>query len=347
MQAVRPIAPGAALLAASVGLGCAFFSPAAPHRAVTFSESPSPSQPGHFPNWPIPPATTGESLHLIEACGYDVKSVEGAGGGTTGAEKIVLDCPSEGGDIPLKSKRAPRSLDGINNAPRKELAAYAIQALLLDPEDYVVPTTFASCIPLGDWSAHHRSGSATIGGTNCVLVVNALWLDDVTLPNPLYDGERFLTDPVYAYHMSNFNILTYVIGHRDGREGNFLVSKDDSRRQVFAIDNGSTFNPIGYNYFVPNWDKIRVAAVRRETVDRLRELDRDDLDFLEVVDQLELDENGILRHVPPGKSMDEDEGVVYEDGTLQFGLTEDEIDAIWDRIEDLVDAVDDEDLPVF
>lgn len=337
----------AALLAPMLVTGCAFFSPAAPHKPVLFTGSPAPSRAGYFPNWPIPPATTETAEHLFAACGYNLKSVEGAGGGTTGAEKVVLDCPKMGGDIPLKSKRAPGSLDGVNNAPRKELAAWAIQRIFLDPEDYVVPTTFASCIPLQDWLAHHGSGSPTIKGTRCVLVVNALWLKDVTLPDPLYDEARFLRDSVYAYYMSNFNILAYLVGHRDGRQGNFLASKDDARRQVFAIDNGSTFNPLGYNYFVPNWDKIRVAAVRRETVDRLRRLERDDLDFLEVVDQLELGEDGMLRPVEPTASIDDDEGALYRDGVLQFGLTEDEIDKVWDRIEDLIESVDDEDLPIF
>jgi len=68
--------------------------------------------------------------------------------------------------------------------------------------------------------------------------------------------------------MSNLNIFTYLVEHQDGREGNFLISRDD-RRQVFAIDNGVSFGepwPF-YNWFVSNWNVLRVPAVWAETID--------------------------------------------------------------------------------
>ena len=255
--------------------GCAFFSPAAPHKPVKFASAPSPHGAERFPNWPMPPALDFEGLSLAERerSVYRVDSAGAAGGGTTGAEERVVWLPDLGEDVKLKLKPVPGDLDGINNAPRKELASYLIQRLFLDPEDFVVPTTFTYCVDMESWRREHgASAKPNVDGLRCVLVVNALWMKDVTLPDPLYDEERFLTDPTYAYFLSNFNLFTYVVGHRDGREGNFLVSKDDARRQIFAIDNGSTFNPWGYNYFVPNWDVIRVAAVRRDTVERLRKL---------------------------------------------------------------------------
>ena len=33
-------------------------------------------------------------------------------------------------------------------------------------------------------------------------------MKDVTLPDPLYDEQRFLSDPNYAYFLSNFNVFT-------------------------------------------------------------------------------------------------------------------------------------------
>ena len=98
---------------------------------------------------------------------------------------------------------------------------------------------------------------------------------------------------------------------------------------------------------MPNWNVLRVPAVRKETVDRLRELDEDDLEFLEVVAQMEPDENGILQLVEPGEAIDDDEGASLEGTTLQFGLTEDEIEDVWERIEDLIEDVDDGKIPVF
>lgn len=343
---------GAAICAGAVAwaLGCSFFSPPAPHQPVHFTRAPSPHGAQRFPNWPLPPALSFEDLAFVEATRGRLGVVlsKGAGAGTTGAEEHVLRVPGIADDVKVKAKPVPSDLDGINNAPRKELAAFWIQHLFLDPEDYVVPTTFAFCTPMQQWREEHAGkGEPNVKGLDCVLNVVSLWLQDVTVPDVLYDEQRFLTDPTYAYYMSNFNVFTYVIDHRDGRRGNFLVSKDDARRQVFAIDNGSTFNAWGYNYFVPNWNVIRVAAVRRETVDRLRKLSRQDLDFLLVVAQLGVDDQGTARQVPPGPSLDDDEGALFRGHTIQFGLTRREIDHVWERIQRLIREVDQGELPVF
>jgi hypothetical protein len=189
--------------------------------------------------------------------------------------------------------------------------------------------------------------SPTVDGTQCVLGAISIWVFGVTVPEELYDEERFLSDPQYAYFMSNLNLFTYLVDHRDGRDGNFLVSKDDGRRQVFAVDNGIAFGPWIFNYFVPNWTHLRVAAVRSESIERLRAIRREDLDFLLVVAQLEADEAGILRAVPPGTPFDPNEGASERDGSVQFGLTSGEVDGVYRRIRKLVEAVDAGRIPVF
>jgi len=125
------------------------------------------------------------------------------------------------------------------------------------------------------------------------------------------------------------------------------VSEDDSRRQVFAVDNGISFGPWIFNYFVRNWTKLRVPAVRRESIERLREVRREDLDFLAVIEQLEVDEDGVLRPVPPGAPFDPDAGARAHAGAVQFGLTTSEIDDAYGRIEALIEAVDEGRVPVF
>jgi hypothetical protein len=345
----RRLVYGALSLILPAALACAFLSPAGPHRPVRFTETPAPHGADRYPNWPAPPLVGFEQLRLVETTPYEVREVDCSVGGTTGVEKMHLSFQTENyGDVVVKVKRVPEDLDGMNNAPRKELAAYAIQHLFLDPEDYVVPSTVLYCVPLERWREHHPSDSPpTLADTNCVLVVLAYWLKDVTLPEPLYDAERFVDDPDYAYFLSNFNLLTYLIDHRDGRRGNFLVSKNDARRQVFTVDNGSTFGPLGWNYFVPNWNVVRVAAVRRESVERLRALRRPDLDLLLVVAQLETGADGILRLVPSASPIDPDRGAHRHGGTLQFGLTRGETDDVWERIQRLLAEVDSGELPVF
>ena len=315
-----------------------------PPEPVRFAEATRPAGAEGFPNWYAPPA---EAVAMLAEAAPDVQEVERTAAGTSGAEEVELRLA--GSEMRIKTKQVPPDLDGINNAPRKELAAYAIQSLFLEPEDYLVPATTLRCIPVArrqNW--HDGHVEPTLSGTGCVLLVLAMWLRDVTVPEVVFERERFLSEPSYAYYLANLNVFTYLIEHRDGRSGNFLVSKDD-RRQVFAIDNGVAFGQRwpNYNWFVPNWDVLRVPALRKDTIDRLRVLKREDLDFLLVVAQLEPDDQGVLKLVPPGPPIDEDEGASRRGSTVQFGLTEDEIDDVWERIEELIEDVDEGKLPVF
>ena len=63
--------------------------------------------------------------------------------------------------------------------------------------------------------------------------------------------------------------------------------------------------------------------------------------------QLELNDRGVYSNVPPGTNLEEDEGVRIEGKVLQLGLTEDEIENVWERIEHLIEDVDDGKIPVF
>jgi hypothetical protein len=156
-----------------------------------------------------------------------------------------------------------------------------------------------------------------------------------------------LNEPQYAYFTSNLNLLTYLIAHRDSKISNFLVSKDDKRRQVFSIDNGESFGSFPYNFFVQNWDDIILPALRKDSIERLRQLRRQDLDFLGVVAQLEKDENGMLMPAPAGANLDPKRSVRIHGGTVQLGLTRAEINAVSERIEKVVADVDSGKIPVF
>jgi len=284
---------------------------------------------------------------------HELKRVKGAGAGTTGAHKVQLAFPAQNVVVPFKWKTMDGGwkpfwgrLDGVNNSPRKEIAVWKLQKLFLDPEDYVVPPSFAYCAALTNY--FDPSAMATRDGSECVLGVLSLWLKGLELPDPLLDKERFGRDYAYAYYLSNLNLLTYLAEHHDGRLGNFLVWEDDARRQAFAIDNGVAFGDgfsgLWYNWFVRNWDKLRVPALRKESIDRLRKVREEDLEkLLGVVAQLELDDDGIFVNVPLGENLDPDDGVRIEGNVIQFGLNEDEIEDLWERIED----VDEGDVAVF
>ncbi len=315
------------------------------YEAPRFESAPRPAAAEGLPNWPLPPermeALLGEG-HFLR-----VESLGPTQGGATGAQVAQLFFPDSDEELRLKVKWVPGSLDGFNNSPRKELAAYAAQRLFLDPVDYVVPYTRVGCPRITTYRQLYRKRVAPqVPGSRCMLALSALWLRDVTVPEVLYDQERFLTDPTYARYLADWNLFTYLVDHRDGRPGNFLVSQDDDARMVFSVDNGISFGPRAYNVFRHHWNTIRVAALRRESVDRLRALERRDLDFLRVVKQLELQRDGVLRPVAPGPPLG-DEGVTQADGAVQFGLTQAEIDDVWGRIEAVIADVDAGRIPVF
>jgi hypothetical protein len=311
---------------------------------VRFDAAARPPGAERFPNWPVDPA---QAEALMRGHEYEVRLVERTQAGTSGAEKFRLWFDALGREIQFKVKRMPDDLDGINNAPRKEIAAYRVQALFLDPEDWVVPVTLARCATLEVWREYHSEAKAQVPGSHCVLIVASLWLEDVTVPETLHDEERFAVDPTYARFLADFNLFGYLVDHRDGRSGNILVSRDDARRQVFAIDNGIAFGPFPYNFFVPNWNVIRVAALRKEPVDRLRELERGDLDFLLVAQQLADGGGGHYRDAEPGPPLDADGGAVAGNGIVQLGLTRGEIDELWVRIQALLEHVDAGGIPLF
>ncbi|MBW1844702.1 MAG: hypothetical protein JRJ05_10200, partial [Deltaproteobacteria bacterium] len=288
---------------------------------------------------------------LMQEAKYKVLSVEPAGSGTTRPEKAEILFPETGDKFYVKGKLVSHSLDGINNSPRKELAAWQLQTLFLEPVDFVVPATVLRCLPLQRWRDNHNGkGTPIIPGTKCMLSDVTIWMENVTVPDELYEEERFLNDLNYAYHLANFNILAYLINLRDNRKGNVLVSKDANNRRVFAVDNGVSFGTIWYNWFYPptySWREISVPALPQKSIDRLRKLRREDLDFLMVVSQLEVDADGMLRTVQASAPIDPEQGAQREGTTVQFGLTEDEVEDVWERIEELIEQVDEGEITLF
>ena len=316
-------------------------------QKLHFAESIPDEGKQNFANWPVKPHRAEQLLAHAE---YEVLSVESAGAGTTRPTKGMVRFPETGDQFNVKGKGVPGDLDGINNSPRKELAAWKIQMLFLDPVDYTVPATALRCIQPERLSKYSIDSNPTLPGTDCVLREVTIWMQDVAPPDVLYEEERFLNDVSYAYHMANFNILAYLINLRDNRWGNVLVSNDGSNRRVFAVDNGVSFGTIWYNWFYPphyEWRQIRVPALPRRSIDRLRKLQRKDLDSLMVVAQMKVDSDGILQTVDPGPPIDPDEGANFDGTTVQFGLTEEEVNAIWERVEALIEKVDANEIALF
>src|SRR6185369_8441369 len=247
-------------------------------------------------NWPMAPAELEKRLGEQD---IEIREAKPAGSGVTGAWKLAIAF-SDGKTLQAKWKSAPpETADGWNNSPRRELATYEIQRWLFDENDYVVPTIEPRCFALEKIRSFQADSKPTLAGSSCVLGTVAVWLEDVTAPKDAYDKKRFRSDPLYARYLADLNVLTYVIGHRDGHQGNILVSTDASDPRSYAVDNGMAFDLLPWNLNVNNWFRIRVPWLRRETVDRLRKVDKKTIRALAVVAELEVDNAGMLHVVAP------------------------------------------------
>jgi hypothetical protein len=335
-------------------MACGTMSLPQDYRPVEFTTEPSPYGENIFPNWSAPPLVVEGALSDAISSGeiperVDPNMAQRTAHGISGPNEVVVLFPKLEKEVKFKWKVAPSGdLDNYNNSIAREVASYQIQKLFLESEDYVVPTSLAFCITYKHHTKHMGiEVSPQIEGSECVIGNASLWLVNVKVPEVLYDESRFLSEPDYAYHLSNFNILTYLVAHRDTRSANVLVSEDDQRHHLFSIDNGTTFGAFPYNFFVPNWNIIRVPALRKETIDRLRKVKREDLDYLGVVVQLNKDNDRVFRNVVPGENLDPEIPVRIRVGMVQFGLTKQQIDDVWVRIQTLIERVDSGDIPTF
>jgi hypothetical protein len=202
-------------------------------------------------------------------------------------------------------------------------------------------------VPLDAYRELDPEAKPTLPGTHCVFGVLSLWLEDVEIPETLFDEERFERDPVYARRLADFNLVSYLIQGRDTRESNVLTSKDQTDRRVFSVDNGISFDPAIYNFFLDHWDDIRVPALSRSAIQKLRRVTSERWRALAVVAQFQVDAEGMLRPVEPTAPIAPERGVAYRDGTLQLGLTNAEIQHLQERVQELLRKIDADGIRLF
>lgn len=299
-----------------------------------------PPMPTHAPvrNWPLDPGSLEADLagNRIE-----ILARHRAPGGLSGASRLTMRLLDRDLEVSAKWKRIPRHIDGLLGSPRKEIAAYEVQKLVLDPEDYVVPTVVLRRIPDDALPPPRRAHRGVkVRNERFRLGVLSIWLENVTVPEVLFDRERFEREPLYARHLANFNLVTYLINHDDARTGNFLVSRDEADRRVFSIDNGVAFGGIWYNWFVRNWNHIRVPALPCEGIERLRRVRSHQLRRFAKLVELHRCEDGHLVPNDEGRVELSDPSVKGPGEKLAIGLTHKEIEDLERRIESLLERVD-------
>ena len=277
---------------------------------------------------------------LLKAGDMTVLQARATASGTAGAQTFWLDFPKEHVVLKAKWKEAARGGSALNNEPRKELAAYQLQKLFLDQDEYVVPPTVGRCIPLELYKAEVRPTKPTFPGTDCAFGALSYWLEGISEMGP-FDKGRFETDLKYRAAIANLNLFTYIFDHRDTRASNFAITKNKDEPRAFAIDNGLALSGLKNprTAFLHEWERIVVNKVPHEKIDRLRKITRADLDKLATVAEFSI--NGKqLDEIPTTAAFEDDEGVRLKENIVQLGLKTSEIDGIEARIKDLLQRVD-------
>lgn len=245
----------------------------------------------------------------------------------------------EAAPLRVKLRKAERGAETFNNVPRYDLAAYELQKLFLDPHEYVVPPTALRMVPLADFAKYSPGVMRTFPPADQVLAVVQYWLNDIKVVADIYSPERFAADPVYARHIGQLNVLTYLIRHRDSNLGNFLLGTAEVGARVFSIDHGVAFASDDSDRG-EIWKNMRVNQLPADTVERLRQITPQLLtDRLGVLAQWQLDGR---RYVPvaSGENLRENHGVRRTGNDLQMGLTQSEIRDVYRQLKRLLERVD-------
>jgi len=273
-----------------------------------------------------------------------------------------LSRPTARGDITLKAdavfgqrpplrikvRKADRGAESFNNVPRYDIAAYELQKLLMDEAEYVVPPTALRMVPVTALKPYAGKVKIrpTFRGSDDVLCVVQYWLQDVKTVNDIFDRTKFEKDAVYARHIGQLNVFTYLIEHADSNLGNFLVSTAPEGPRVFAIDNGIAFASAASDRG-ELWKTMRVDRLPADVVDRLGKLTEELLiSRLSVVAQWEL-KDGKWVAMAHGDNLGLRMGVRRDDNILQMGLTRSEIAGVWSRVETLRWMIDNDKIAIF
>jgi hypothetical protein len=288
-------------------------------------------------------------LSLLGAGEFRILDSTRTENGVTGAAHVQVVTTDESSnresEFSIKWKVSARGAETPNNNPRKELAAYEVQRLFLDPDEFVVPPSALVCMGYDFHEANVGEARPSFRNLDCIVGLASFWVDNVSADD-VYDPARQAADPAYRRHLAQLNLFTYLVDHRDTRHGNLLISTDPDRPRVIAVDNGLAFGGVRNIFPRLKWHRLFVPGLPRDAVERLRQIAPKDLNRLAVVAQFKRVEGG-LRETATGAPMSLREGISYDGETLQLGLTGREIRAIQHRIQELLERIDSGEIALF
>jgi hypothetical protein len=304
---------------------------------------------------------SAEDVEALLAGDLEILDAEAAGGGYQRA--YVLTLRSRGPrPVVFRAKWRAHSTTTKRNSPRFELAAYAVQKLFLEPDEYVVPPSVGYCFPIVAYVkrvAHFAK--ETIERSGCVYGVLSYWLEDVTvvaeanragwfhgLYQHVFDPYLFEHDRAYRNSVARVNLLTYLIGHRDSHAKNFVIADSDTApvaHTVYSVDNSRSFTLAQDPAIKPmhDWSAIHVPSLPRDAIERLRGADLSSLAAIAVLRST----NGRLVAADAGSATAAITGVDWTGDRLVVGLTPPEIATLRARIAELLRRIDQDELALY
>jgi len=279
----------------------------------------------------------------------EILGVASTPAGIQGARVLTLRVPGPP-EVVFRAKWRSLATLTSKNDPRRELVAFAIQKLYLDPDGYVVPPTAAHCFPLDMYRAQvYPAATASFRDVPCVLGYLSYWLEDVeSLKDARADGwfrshddalddDMFSANPLYRESVADMNLVTYLIDHADTHSAQFVIRRDPDAPAVYSVDNSMAFG-VKHNHRVKvDWSKIQVPALPARSLDRLRAAR---LEPLSSIAELELHGGGHLVPASPRQRAAEPAGIRWIQGRLVIGMTVDELAMLRGRIDALLAAVE-------
>ncbi|MFO0618511.1 MAG: hypothetical protein U0414_38315 [Polyangiaceae bacterium] len=126
----------------------------------------------------------------------------------TSMYELTLVLPN-GASTRVSFKRAPDGLDSANDHPRRQLAAYELQKLFLDPVDYVIAPTVFACVPI-ETDGAALPGLVPHDGVDCAFGILSM-KDPASTTGGFGEPGRGASDPAVRADAREIDLLSALL----------------------------------------------------------------------------------------------------------------------------------------
>lgn len=284
----------------------------------------------------------------------EILGVDDTPAGIQGAKVLTLRAPTDRGPAVFRAKWRSYGSEGGYHFTRRELAAYVIQKMFLEPHDYVVPPSSGRCFPIGEYRERvDREAEPSFPGAECVYGVLQYWLENVQTmveaedagwfdwdDGGIYDEDLWNSSRLYRDSLAHVNLLAYLIDHADTHWAQFLIVEDPAVPVVYSVDNSLAFGADhNSDLGAHDWSHIKSPALPREAIERLRAMG-DELERLQILEQL-AGRGDVLAVEPPSPPAGPpDRGFSWVDGKVKVRLLRSELLGLRVRLDRLLRRID-------